>query len=732
MFGSEYIQFKKTEAYLTPKGWCQIGYNHTKTVVVNISKKRDSWAEIVKEGRGEGALYLLSSLPADKQALVEERILAPYSLEAYRLKYWGMEKERLIESEKRELRALFSDWMKNYKGYLGFYEACTEVQAKGLAVYCSILSGVVSEVREGRLNINKSMDLLPICELAKDYKLPYVAKNWRILQRKVMPVLHGEQLVNEVVQLPRSGKNNPYVGKFKVDEELMSWMLDLRSRTSNNPNVYVQRKISMLCELVGKKCPSHSWMAQKMADSEFRRKCFSMSASATRHGLKYRLYTPFKGALHAGDAWEMDGTRVNFASFKHANGRRGFLYIVAVRDVYSGDILGVSFALKEDSRMYREALGMAVKTSGYFPYEVVFDRFPGHNSEQWKALQGAVAHKGLSKFRYTEKAEGKARWERWWATLQTVFMEDSEYYYGEGILASRAHSRKHEKYLKLLTKKLEDKEFTDVWQEAWSVITGYRHTPLNKYRRDKKAKVVHSAYDLHRLSERPATKDADELNIAWLFWEKTVLQIRGNVLKKEHKGAVLYYKLWSWEQWKGEEAVVLAYDPLNMKKAYVFKENGELIEEVSEWIPPVTYGPDADWETAGKEIAKQKALKAQIHQEALLEIEKGRKAMNYIDEETGELCTVSIEQMGSGLWDKYKKEDAETAYLLENEGRALREVARQSGLLKEEHKKNDGWRSDTVDTESKTAKKQLHNKEQTKERTAEDIQRWVQKMQWGV
>jgi hypothetical protein len=73
--------------------------------------------------------------------------------------------------------------------------------------------------------------------------------------------------------------------------------------------------------------------------------------------------------------------RVNITSHTD-DGKDKFLMVVAIRDVHSGDILGYSFDHSENRRVYENAMAMAVQKQVILPYEIVTDRFPGHNTSR--------------------------------------------------------------------------------------------------------------------------------------------------------------------------------------------------------------------------------------------------------------------------------------------------------------------------------------------------------------
>ena len=101
-----------------------------------------------------------------------------------------------------------------------------------------------------------------------------------------------------------------------------------------------------------------------------------------------------------------------------------FLYIVTVRDVHSGDILGYHYTITEDRWAVHYAVKMAAKNAGYLPYEIIFDKFPGHNSEEGSNFLKELENWGVL-VTMSSNANVKPAQERFYGTLQTVFMQES-------------------------------------------------------------------------------------------------------------------------------------------------------------------------------------------------------------------------------------------------------------------------------------------------------------------
>lgn len=88
-------------------------------------------------------------------------------------------------------------------------------------------------------------------------------------------------------------------------------------------------------------------------------------------------------------------------------------------------ILGYSFDYVENSLGWLSAVRMAIQRVGHLPHRLVTDKFPGHNTEEISNFLKLIEKQGTTVI-FTSAATGKARLERWFGTLQTVFMQCSE------------------------------------------------------------------------------------------------------------------------------------------------------------------------------------------------------------------------------------------------------------------------------------------------------------------
>ena len=87
----------------------------------------------------------------------------------------------------------------------------------------------------------------------------------------------------------------------------------------------------------------------------------------------------------------------------------------------SGMVLGWEYCYTESEQVINNAIAMAVRTAGHLPYELRYDRFPGHTTEAWANTKNNLQRAGVI-MTQTSVAEGKAHIERWWGVMQSIIM----------------------------------------------------------------------------------------------------------------------------------------------------------------------------------------------------------------------------------------------------------------------------------------------------------------------
>lgn len=544
----------------------------------------------------------------------------------------------------------FNSYIKaNEKDFLFCYVDCTKEQQKALAKACAALEFSVKYIQENEFRTqNEGYKLL--ADFIEKNELRYMPKNYRILKEKVADVIEKGQAISEVIQLPRAGNTN---AQEYNDPEVWNWAMQLTSMGQNYSNDWKTRKIQDMCLMLGKKVPSRRWFGQNIYE-QHNTKFLTASqrfGKGTSKASLYEGYIPFENALFAGDCWQVDATRVNMISHKADDGDKKFLYIIAVRDVHSGDVLGYSFDYSENRWSVINAVKMAVQTSGYLPYEVVFDRFPGHNTEEAKRLMSSMEQMGV-KVTIAHNANAKASLERWFGTLQSVFMMESQYYYGEGIKSRRLHAHRSPEYLAQLEKESAKAKFNlvDAYGEAEGIVEAYRTTAYSYYSRkykhiNKPPKLIHDE------SEKPHVQWLQNHQISMIFGLKKKIKIRNGFIKTEIQNIEFIYQVNDYEILSQEPEVIISYDMEDLSSVYLFKSKGSYLVhlgEAEEFKRVVIHGPQAEFNRVNSE--KQR----------MAEIE--RKRQEELEEKKGYNNDIAL--MMGRFTNKHDAENAETALLL--------------------------------------------------------------------
>ena len=260
---------------------------------------------------------------------------------------------------------------------------------------------------------------------------------------------------------------------------------------------------------------------------------------------------------------------------------------------------------------------MAVKTTGYLPHTLVYDRFPGHVTDEMQSILSAMEAKGMQLV-CTHKATGKALLERWFDTLQTVFLNNSKYYYGEGIMSTRAYAHRSPDYLIKARKEARANgwDFDQSWQEAWRCIEEYRQTPLSYYSKTHKSLNLTPA-QLHEQSEKPNVIPVEIWDQASLFWMTKVLDIRRARVEQEVHGVRYEYPIFDTEIIYRYERVAVRYEESDPATVMLFAVDTDdrvsdfFICELTHSAPIAMYGPDAETSRLAGRMAKIKTFEEQ-------------------------------------------------------------------------------------------------------------------------
>lgn len=567
-------------------------HRHKQAVMPDSGK---SW----RYGKFNGKYYYdFERLPEGRRAKLPSK---KDLLEAY--------KKSLSNDSQNEIKSLIKVALKDdYKRFLNLYRTHSDLHAKLLARACAVLDLAVSQLTLRKLDVRKDDFFRDLSAAINESDVSYLPKSHRRLKEKIHRVLHGEAW-SEVVKLPRAGNQNRTLREADI---ILAWLIYMRQLPQNFPGAYIIRKVQFMCYKNDKEVPSKSWFESKLAKHHTKFLTSGRFGSG-RKGDKSKGYIPIENALFAGDCWQIDGTRVNFIAHKTPEGKEQFLYIIAIKDVHSGDYVGWHFSTVENRWGYFNVLKMAANMTGYLPYEVVVDKFPGHNSPEVKTLIARLERLGC-KVTITSKKTGKAKVERGFSTLQTVFMQDSVYYYGEGVQSRREYAHRSPEYLKKIQKQArsENWDFDKAWREAIKVIESYRNTPYCAYSRKYK-NIEESPKQMHEKSDKPNVIKVEPWDFVELFGLEKQVTIRNQgIIKTEIQKVEYVYQIDNYQVIAHHKKVRLVYDMEDLGTVYLYEDSDEInrkfLCEATEMRAAQIYGPDANVKTIGQAKKRIKDL----------------------------------------------------------------------------------------------------------------------------
>jgi Integrase core domain/Mu transposase, C-terminal len=535
--------------------------------------------------------------------------------------------------------------------YQHYAEKYNDSTSEGLALGAAWLEAIYDLANAEGVNLKHQAFFVEVAKIVEHERVPYLPHNPRRLKDKILLLSnkagHTMMRASDVVVLPREGNNN---ARKYDDMEILAWVLLMRSSGNNYTDRMIIRRIALMCDMTGKKTPSEAWFTKIFAEHETKILTTGRWGERGRNAQVYKHYTPIENALYAGDCWQMDGTRANLISYKDETGKQRFPYVVVVRDVHSGAILGLSIGLAESAWMYINALRMAVQNTGYLPYEIVTDRFSGHNKKDWIELTDRVKTSGI-KITYTHEATGKAKLERFFSTLQSVFMALSNYYYGEGIQGHRPFSHRSSEALNKMKKAAKEVgwSFDKACDEIENIIGSYNSTPLSKYS-DKFKKINESPLQLHEESPKENVKIISAWETLKCFGYHKSIDIRHSYIETTiHSIDYIYAP--PVDVVLKYPKVMIAYDLNDLRKIYLFTEDGrKFLGEAPEQKLAQKYGPNVDYSILGKSKERGRLLKEAINAK--------------YQEIVGHTTYSEVDLLMNGLNSKAEIEQAETAFLL--------------------------------------------------------------------
>jgi len=254
---------------------------------------------------------------------------------------------------------------------------------------------------------------------------------------------------------------------------------------------------------------------------------------------------------------------------------------------------------------------MAVRNAGYLPYEFRYDKFPGHDTAEWLFVETSLRRMGVE-MTQTTKAEGKAHIERWWGTLQTVFMSESDLYYGEGIKSSRKYAHRSKEYVVKMRSWASKNgfDFDTACRETNKILEAWSSTPYSDWS-TKFKKIDKSPLELHNECSRPYTIDIAHPRFCYLFGIRRDISIRNYMILTQIDNATYYYGIDDCEVVEKYTGVktINCFDPESFDKVHMFMGENYLgtFDRVTQ---AQQYGPNKDMRAVGRMKAISEKMKS--------------------------------------------------------------------------------------------------------------------------
>lgn len=573
------------QSYITSN--CEINSAYIRVAKTRVKSGAQSWHHAELSGR---CYFAYSKLPKS----VITKLLDAHSLASMATEYHDDVTEIIHNAIYSRFKVFLKDLDKEAaKSAAVIFEA---------ANYCRI----------NGISFSKSDFFVKLASEIELQGLKYLPTTWRNLRDKIRDYELTKN-ITEVVKI--KNKDNSNAAIYSNNEMIKSWLIELGESQKNYSYSFIWRKIRIACEQNSiEKTPSVRWVSDFLSKPETQMIISGRFGVNSRFNSKYRGYTPTASALFAGDCWDIDGTRVNITdhrTFVMKDGKRvpanKFLYVVVVRDVMSGLPVGWEYCYEENHDVIINALAMAVRNTEYLPYEIRYDKFPGHTHQDWQWIETELNKIGVV-MTQTVKPEHK-NIERWWGTLQDVFMAESDYYYGEGVKSSRRYAHRAKEYIAEMRKKALQSGFNfDVaCQETDKIINAYATTKFSKYSRKFK-KIDKTPVELHEECSKKNTTVVDQPLFCFLFGLKKQVSIRNYMITTQINNAPFYYGIENVEVIEKYTGVKLlnCFDYEDLSKVHLFNDNNEYLGSFDAIIPAQQYGPNKDMRAVGtmKKIAK--------------------------------------------------------------------------------------------------------------------------------
>lgn len=166
--------------------------------------------------------------------------------------------------------------------------------------------------------------------------------------------------------------------------------------------------------------------------------------------------------------WYSDGTKLNYY-YQDEKGNIKTCQVYEVMDVYTEVLLGYHISNSEDFEAQFHAYKMAIKFSGYKPYELKYDNQGGHKKLESSNFLKNIAHLAIRTAPYNGRSKTI---ESTFGRFQSQYLHKDWFFTGQNITTKKKESRANMEYIlanaKLLPTLEEIKEAYRLRREEWN------------------------------------------------------------------------------------------------------------------------------------------------------------------------------------------------------------------------------------------------------------------------
>lgn len=384
--------------------------------------------------------------------------------------------------------------------------------------------------------------------IKKLYDFMTVYKMYYIIPESIYDYIHFSRKIAKYRKVVQSGlllsdeiaKDSKFLKHKKLTNEFHKGILMLYA---SNPKHYSARQLAEFvnfhAEQSNEMKVSQSWVVNMMNDKHD--STFRTLVESARQGAKYTNdnilpYLSRHASLYPNNTWFIDGTPIQIYS-KDKYNRMQRLNIFVVLDACTRRIIGFDInTTGEDRFMVMNAIKMAIRYTGYIPYEIVSDNFSANKTEEIKNMQSELLKFG-TKWRFAKvgNAQDKSYVERFNGTFQTMEQSLLEEYIGEGITTRRDNGRIDPDFLKEVFKK-KGLYPTEMMKDF---VVG-----LLCIYNDKKISGRQSPNEKYNSLSVDKAIPLDFINIPKLFWRRTEVTVKRGQVTLQRNNVVYEYDVW--------------------------------------------------------------------------------------------------------------------------------------------------------------------------------------------